>query len=350
MSRIVVPELLRAAQLKASDPASSIWVSANAGSGKTHVLTQRVIRLLLKGVPPAKILCLTFTKAAAAQMATRVFDTLATWTNLDDAALREAVRETGAPSPSRTDLLLARRLFTRTVETPGGLKIQTIHAFCERLLHLFPFEANVPARFEVADDVRQATLLAGAKRDAIAEAHRSTGALGAALSRIAEEVGSASIDKLIGEAMRARAPALRWSLADPQDRLPALLGGGGLSVEAVERDMIDGGIAPAEWPEIAAFFATGSTNDQKRSAKLGIALQAYTDYGAERSSRTHAVATYLAVFFTKDGPAKALMTKGLAARRPDLLAELITEQARLVDLLEARKTAETIERTQALLA
>jgi ATP-dependent helicase/nuclease subunit A len=351
MNRIVIPDDLRAAQLKASDPGSSIWVSANAGSGKTHVLTQRVIRLLLRGVPPAKILCLTFTKAAAAQMATRVFDTLAKWTNLDDAALREAVRETGAPAPSHADLLLARRLFTRTVETPGGLKIQTIHAFCERLLHLFPFEANVPARFEVADDLRQATLLAGAKRDAIAEAHRSTGPLGAALARIADEVPSSAIDKLIGEAMRARAPALRWIFADPQDRLATLLGGDGLSVDALERDMLERGVTPAEWPEIAAFFATGSAADQSRATKLATAIQAYEDYAAERSSRAHAVSAYLKLFFTQKGtPATSLMTAGLGKQRPDLLVDLAAEQARLVDRLEARKTAETIERTRALLA
>ncbi|MDX7954002.1 UvrD-helicase domain-containing protein, partial [Lichenihabitans sp. Uapishka_5] len=142
----VVPEDTLARQHRASHPQSSAWVSANAGSGKTHVLTQRVVRLLLGGVPPARILCLTFTKAAAANMSIRVFDTLASWTRLDDAALTEAILRTGAPRPSPTDLALARKLFARTVETPGGLKIQTIHAFCERLLHLFPFEANVAAR------------------------------------------------------------------------------------------------------------------------------------------------------------------------------------------------------------
>ena len=129
-----------------------VWVSANAGSGKTHVLAQRVVRLLLHGAPPSKILCLTFTKAAAANMAMRVFDTLALWTRLDDSALRDGHRGNRRAEPSARDRIEARKLFARTVETPGGLKIQTIHAFCERLLHLFPFEANAPARFEVADE------------------------------------------------------------------------------------------------------------------------------------------------------------------------------------------------------
>ena len=81
----IIPDAVRATQARASDPAASAFVSANAGSGKTHVLVQRVIRLLLDNVPPEKILCITFTKAAAANMAKRVFDTLAAWAMLDDA-------------------------------------------------------------------------------------------------------------------------------------------------------------------------------------------------------------------------------------------------------------------------
>src|SRR5688572_8111868 len=124
----IIPDAVREVQIAASDPAVSAWVSANAGSGKTHVLAQRVIRLLLDGVDPAKILCITFTKAAAALMANRVFGTLATWTTLDDAALDRAMREMGAKSASAQQRALARQLFARTLETPGGLKVQTIHA------------------------------------------------------------------------------------------------------------------------------------------------------------------------------------------------------------------------------
>src|SRR5580658_3391427 len=90
-----IPPPIRDAQARASDPAASAFVSANAGSGKTHVLVQRVIRLLLDNVPPEKILCITFTKAAAANMAERVFSTLGHWVTLDDAALDTAIREVG---------------------------------------------------------------------------------------------------------------------------------------------------------------------------------------------------------------------------------------------------------------
>src|SRR5713101_1535315 len=128
-----IPEDLRRTQVEASDPAVSAWVTANAGSGKTHVLAQRVIRLLLEGVDPAKILCITFTKAAAANMANRVFDELRRWTALDDAELDDAIRGISEVTPGPAQRARARRLFALALESPGGLKVQTIHALCTRL-------------------------------------------------------------------------------------------------------------------------------------------------------------------------------------------------------------------------
>src|SRR6202789_306102 len=151
------PEVRRR-QAQASDARVSAWVAANAGSGKTHVLVQRVINLLLNGVEPEKILCITFTKAAAANMAKRVFDTLGKWTKLGDDALNKTIEGSVIPT-SALMRTRARRLFARALETPGGLKVQTIHAFCTQLLHQFPFEANVAARFAVLDDAEQTQLL-----------------------------------------------------------------------------------------------------------------------------------------------------------------------------------------------
>ena len=153
-----IPLVVRQRQTDVSNPDVSAWVAANAGSGKTHVLAQRVINLLLKGVEPEKILCITFTKAAAANMAKRVFDTLGDWTKLDDEALDKAIKGSGIETDATTRTL-ARRLFARALETPGGLKVQTIHAFCAQLLHQFPFEANVAARFSVLDDAEQTQML-----------------------------------------------------------------------------------------------------------------------------------------------------------------------------------------------
>ncbi|MEJ0096766.1 MAG: UvrD-helicase domain-containing protein [Bauldia sp.] len=109
-----------AAQAAASNPANSAWVSANAGSGKTFVLSRRVIRLLLAGVDPARILCLTFTKAAAAEMAKRVFAELGAWTTLADAELAVRIREIEAREPDAALLSTARRLFARALDTPGA--------------------------------------------------------------------------------------------------------------------------------------------------------------------------------------------------------------------------------------
>src|SRR5208283_5872061 len=113
-----IPSEVRRKQSEASDPEVSAWVAANAGSGKTHVLAQRVINLLLKGVEPEKILCITFTKAAAANMAKRIFDTLAEWTTYDDGKLDKAIHDSAGFSPDAQRRALARRLFASALETP----------------------------------------------------------------------------------------------------------------------------------------------------------------------------------------------------------------------------------------
>ena len=148
------------AQIAAAWPARSAWVSANAGSGKTRVLTNRVARLLLGGTAPGRILCLTFTKAAAAEMQNRLFKQLGTWAMMPDAPLRKALAALGEADLPETQLLHARSLFARALETPGGLKIQTIHAFCESLLHRFPLEAQVSPDFELLDERAAAALRA----------------------------------------------------------------------------------------------------------------------------------------------------------------------------------------------
>jgi len=148
------------AQIAAALPARSAWVSANAGSGKTRVLTNRVARLLLEGTAPGRILCLTFTKAAAAEMQNRLFKQLGEWAMMPDDPLRKALAALGETDLPEAQLLHARSLFARALETPGGLKIQTIHAFCESLLHRFPLEAQVSPDFELLDERGAAALRA----------------------------------------------------------------------------------------------------------------------------------------------------------------------------------------------
>src|SRR5687768_8872707 len=202
-SGLVVDDRTRDSQRQAADPSLSAWVSANAGAGKTKVLTDRVVRLLLSGAPPGRILCLTFTKAAAANMAIRVFERLGRWVTLDEDSLRAELEELEGARPNQEQVRLARRLFARAVETPGGLKIDTIHAFCERLLHLVPFEANVPARFAVLDESQAAELVAEATAHVLAEAATGDDAdLAAALDVVSIEAAGDALSAAIGCAIK----------------------------------------------------------------------------------------------------------------------------------------------------
>ena len=141
-------------QIEASFPERTSWVSANAGSGKTRVLTSRVARLLLRGIQPQKILCLTFTKAAASNMVNRLIEILGKWSMLADQELIEKLLELGEQKESLTPerLSLARSLFASALETPGGMKIQTIHSFATQLLRNFPLEAGLSPQFTILDD------------------------------------------------------------------------------------------------------------------------------------------------------------------------------------------------------
>ncbi|MCT4576758.1 MAG: double-strand break repair helicase AddA [Donghicola sp.] len=142
-----------ARQVQAANPHYSTWLAANAGSGKTRVLTDRVARLLLTGVEPQHILCLTYTKAAASEMQNRLFKRLGEWAMLDAASLQQQLEELGEAGEINAERLAhARTLFARAIETPGGLKIQTIHSFCGGLLRRFPLEAGVSPGFSEMEE------------------------------------------------------------------------------------------------------------------------------------------------------------------------------------------------------
>jgi ATP-dependent helicase/nuclease subunit A len=146
-------------QLLASHPEKHIWVAASAGSGKTKVLTDRVLRLLLQRTPPSQILCITYTKAAANEMQTRIHDTLGRWVMLEHDALKQELEAMSGTTPTQSTLLFARSLFARLLEDTPGLRIQTIHAFCQSILARFPLEAGVPPHFQILDERSQQELL-----------------------------------------------------------------------------------------------------------------------------------------------------------------------------------------------
>lgn len=187
------------AQVRAADPAQSTWLSANAGSGKTRVLIDRVARLLMAGTEPQRILCLTYTKAAASEMQNRLFVRLGEWAMLPEPELRAALGKLGVEGAvNAAALAQARRLFARAIETPGGLKIQTIHSFCAALLKRFPLEAGVSPDFTELDD-RAAKLL----REEIVE-ELAAGANIAAMDAIAGLVSGDDLTELLADLSRNR--------------------------------------------------------------------------------------------------------------------------------------------------
>ena len=216
-------DLLRDAdanQARASDPAASAWVSANAGTGKTEVLVRRGLRLLLAGSPPEKILFLTYTKSTAAEMANRLLKELAHWATTSEKKLRARLLRVIGREPDEAELRRARRLFAQALEAKGGLKIYTIHGFCERLLQRFPLEAGVSPHFAVLED-REAVLLRRQAFDAVITraAEYRDGMLGKALAKIigvaAEEYFRQVVDTVIAkrDALQ-RMMALHDGLAD----------------------------------------------------------------------------------------------------------------------------------------
>ena len=249
-------------QIAAADPAANTWLVANAGSGKTRVLTDRVARLLLGGAEPLSILCLTYTKAAAAEMQNRLFKTLGGWAMATDAALRDSLAglgEDGDLSPAR--LARARQLFAKAIETPGGIRIQTIHSFCAALLRRFPLEAGVSPGFTEIDD-RSALLL----REEILE-DMALGSGAAALEGLLAQGGD--LGRLLDEIIARRADF--DAAAEGQDLRGALGVAPGLDeTTLLERVFIGGEEALIR--RILPVLAGGGSTDQKARARLAVLL------------------------------------------------------------------------------
>ena len=320
-------------QAVAADPALNAFVTANAGSGKTTTLVNRVARLLLKRVDPETILCVTFTKAAAAEMQRRLFEQLGGWALMDDATLEgELARLEGqgaaAYDPER--LSLARTLFARALETPGGLKIQTIHAFCEKLLRRFPLEAGVAPGFQVLEDAAAAQVAAEA-RDAVArQALAGTPVLADAYARFAVALDFASFEAMF-VAFETRREALDGYIArcGGLQGLPAAVAAACGLERLEDAGAIEAAaVAPPAlslvlWREGAAALAQSGVRDQKCAAQMA----AVADHAA-RGEASFAAA--MQVFCTGKGePAKWVDTASALKSRPALRERLIEERERL---------------------
>lgn len=317
-----VPPLTEQRQALAARPDLSAWVSANAGSGKTHVLVNRVLRLLLDGVAPGRMLCITYTKAAAANMANRVFRALGDWATMPDADLAAALDKLTGARASLGQREAARRLFAQALETPGGLKIETIHAFCTRVLQSAPFEANVPPRFEVADDLAQAELLRDARRELLAGiAAEPEGAEAKALHLLAEQAAQDTFDAIMQEALRQRT---LFSDAEGRPRSAPEMRAGISAFLGIAPDLAPGDVLSAFRRELAALSGlteliagldAGSATRQNFAAALRQVI------AAEFSGDP--VATCRGGFVTAEGTINAnIRGKGKSEFEPALMAVL----------------------------
>ena len=343
MSRKLVapmPDHIARSQRAASDPTSSVWVTANAGSGKTYVLTARVLRLLLSGVKPEEILCLTYTKAAAAEMRGRVAERLGQWTLMDDAALAASLTDLEGAPPIAAMILRARSLFAHALETPGGLKIQTIHAFCESVLHRFPKEAGVPFDFTVLEDHQRDTMLVEAREQVIAAGVRGTENT-AAVETLMGLLSEFQIEQSIVEAL-GQQRILRKVLAEAPEAKRQLrkLIRGAASIDDVLTEIAEGyPLNAGDHAEIFAltrpdpsgtdFIDRLSQIDPERPDPEAL-LDAFLTQ-AERTAR------------------KTLIKKATAALIPEIAARLVAEGARLERLALKLVAAELLERSEAML-
>ena len=351
-------DLASRAQAVAIRPELSVWVTASAGSGKTKVLTERVLALLLTGTAPSRILCLTFTKAAAAEMSNRINAKLAQWVDAPDTALENDLarllqdRFTAAPRAEHDALLArARRLFAQVLDATGGLQISTLHAFCQSLLRRFPLEAKVPPHFDLMDERDAAEALDQALEHAIAEARDGADAgLGAALQHITARVHESHFADLMAALIGGRAKIKRMILRH----------GSVQAADAALRRVL--GVAPTDTEEsliaaacedsacdckalraAATALAGGSAKDQERGAALGAWLE-------NAKARVTGYSDYSKAFLTAEGNVRAtLATKAVYEAAPETRECLAKEGARLADLAERIRAVRTAVSSGALL-
>ena len=337
----------RVVQRRASNPAVSAWVDASAGTGKTTVLTDRVLRLLLAGAAPERILCLTFTRAAAAEMSNRIVERLGHWAVMGDGDLDHTLADLTGDRPDSALRTRARQLFARIVDAPAGFRIQTIHAFCQSVLRRFPLEAGVPPHFDLLDDRTADEMLGDAQRALMIEAGlHPDRPLGRAFGVIVEHMGEFGFAELMRAVISARrdltaafeafhgvgllAPEMRRRLGlQPGDDEGTIL------VAACRDSAFD---APS-LRHACEILGAGSATDQKRATGIAAWLAA--------ADRVGEWPEYVGQFLTKLGePSKTFMkTKAHQA-----VAHILDPEAeRIVAVAEKLKAAITARATEALL-
>lgn len=348
-------------QSRAADPGQSVWVAASAGSGKTKVLTDRVLRLLLPrilpdgsfgdGTPAEKILCLTFTKAGAAEMSTRITKALAGWAVMEEAALYKNLGDLLSRDPTPKEMEAARRLFAQVIDSPGGLKILTIHSFCQSVLGRFPLEAGLSPQVSVADENTVRPLQQAAMAAVLAEAENPENtALHHALHQLSAEKGEGDLMTLLMGLMgeRARISALFRKYPDVDSIYAPLCAHLGLNpgdtpdtilLAGLSSDVLD---EPALRHAVAAMAGAKGKTMQENAPPM----QALLD--APHTQRPDFYKEYRAAFLKKtDGEILArLTTKDIPADIADIMR---IEAERLYAMEDRLKSAQCAVQTKHLL-
>jgi ATP-dependent helicase/nuclease subunit A len=346
----VVVDAATEAQRRAASPSASAWVAASAGSGKTKVLTDRVLNLLLEGTAPSRILCLTFTKAAAAEMAIRLGDRLRHWaTKPDDEVEKSLADLTGAPV--EPDLAArARQLFARVLDAPGGIRIQTIHSFCQSLLARFPLEAGVVPHFELLDERGEVDLLAEAREAVLRTARDGADpTLAAALMEATRHTNEDGFAEVLQEVLAERGKlrlllahggieAVRKRLAaalgvDPALRAESIIAAAGLEMT------FDGvGLRRA-----ADALLRGSEPEQERGRKLA-------DWLSDPAGRESGFTRYVSAFVKADGEIVARLCNNPTEQRcPGTRAILQREAERILAATAALRARSLFDASSALI-
>jgi ATP-dependent helicase/nuclease subunit A len=341
------------AQRRAADPSASVWVGASAGTGKTKVLTDRVLSLMLAGTLPQRILCLTFTKTAAAEMSTRIAKQLGDWARMDDEALAESLTELVGTAPDAATLTRARRLFAQVLDTPGGINIQTIHAFCQSLLGRFPLEAGIAPHFSVMDERDAEEMLDAAMEELLANAgQHSKEQIATALAVITRHVREDRFVELMKMLSRARGRvrhlierfgSLDATVGHTWKTLGLQIGETPERINAVASD--DDSFDQIGLRLAAEALSEGSKTDQERGAIIANWLTAAGDV------RLKMFGSYADTFLANKQTSirKTLITKGALKNSPGIDEVLANEAERLLDVLRRCCAAVTAEATSALL-
>ena len=337
------------AQGQAADPSSTRLASANAGSGKTRVLVNRVSRILLGGATPETILCLTYTKAAASEMQSRLFETLGEWSILDDAPLRIKLNELVGTEKHNLSLQNARQLFAKALETPEGLKVQTIHAFCERILSRFPIEAGILPGFEPLDEAETSEIREEVRAEIYKEgAKNPQGEVAAAIRVLTLAKADLTLDSLFKWMSHSSEKINDWNAAGGIVPLAEMFG---IAPDADETDILQQAWSDTPQTEIrqaaAALLESPSVGDKKKAAIIFEALEAETP--------EEAFTAYVSAFLTSDksSPLKNVITKKGPPSAVMLFGHKAEEEAaelsRILRAWEQAQAANCLTMTRAVL-